>query len=660
MTSARCFYNWIREAGRGHVTAFLSWGGFFIYTAIAFFRIGSDSFSFFFGIGSESLPELCMGLGILAGASGFWYLLQPVKLDFYYSLPVKRGTIFWSRYAHGLVQVILPLFISMTACGVYECSVNQGFVSYAGSYVFRSAVIFSAVFLIFYHMTIVSFLAGGRIVSVLMVLAAFAYGGQMVFQGIAKAYAEYFFKAFYRIPALETLKEMLTPGLLSSSLTGAFLYDKREVLEYVPEKEDALAALLWILLFGVLLVCLERKRKVENVGKVFTFPMAERVIVFFLSVVLALWFGNIFMGSGIVLVLLFHILSELLIQRQGRRLFRRKWQMLLESASVLLVTACFAAGAEAFDGFLPERDELSALGICVNGVDMSQREYMKNSFGEESYETDRQLEQYTFREEGLSEGFSWIEGLTKKEEAGSDVDKENCYTFVTVCYQMKDGKERYLVYPADEDDFRAFAKVFETREYKEKAYPALLWENVGDNRFSFQDGVRSNQVLKLTGEEKERFLKLYKEEVMGFRMEELRGTAPAGIVEMRSEKWGETEELLIYPFFEKTYAFLKEHGEIKEDLLDYPVRSLKVTETYADKKEEEQVTDGLVTGSMRVEHYETKEELEEWRGRLLWAELDVQPLLCPLNYRGGIEAEVEEPESGAVVKVECCERTADR
>ncbi len=650
MTSARYLWNWIKEAGRGHVTAFLSWGGFFIYIVVTIFALQSDSYSTFSGIGSESLLYLSMGLGVLAAAAGFCYLEQPVKLDFYYSLPVKRGTIFWSKYIHGIVQVLFPLFISMAVCGFYECSINRDFVAYAGYYVLQSAVLFSLVVLIFYHISIVSFLAGGRFVTVLVLFASFIYGGQVVFQGIGNAYAKYFFKTFYRIPELEAMKEALTPEQLARKLTGAFLHDKIEALEYVPEKEIVLAAFFWILLFAVLMVCLERKRKVENVGKVFAFSAAERAFVFFVSVVLALLFGNLAMGYGILLVFLFHILAEMLIQRQGNALFRRKWQMAAECALVLLMTEGFAAGAKAFNDFSPERDEVSAVRICVNGMDMSQAEYEENFPGKETYETERKLEQFKFTEEGLAEGLFWIRSLKEKAETDGKAWE---YSFATVCYEMKDGRQRYRVYPVDEVDLQSFSRVFETKEYKEKAYPALLWENVGDNRFAWKDGV-CNQILKLTKEEKEVFLKLYKEEVLEFRMEELREAAPSGIVEMNSDKWGETEELLIYPFFEKTCAFLKEHEEIREDLLDYPVQSLKVKEDVPDRKEETYVGDGYA-GGVRIEHYETEEELKEWRGRLVWTKLDVQPLLCPLGYRGGIEADVEEPESGAVVNVKCCE-----
>ena len=49
--------------------------------------------------------------------------------------------------------------------------------------------------------------------------------------------------------------------------------------------------------------------------------------------------------------------------------------MAAECALVLLMTEGFAAGAKAFNDFSPERDEVSAVRICVNGMDMSQAEY---------------------------------------------------------------------------------------------------------------------------------------------------------------------------------------------------------------------------------------------------------------------------------------------
>ena len=172
MTSVRHFGSWIKESGRGHVTAAVSWGGLFIYTVVSIPGLRGDADSFF-GIGNENLFYLCILLGVLVSAAEFWYLEQPAKLDFYYSLPVKRGTVFWCRYVHGVLHVIVSLAVSMTALGIYGCRVDEDFLIYAGFYMFRSIFIFAAVFLTFYHIGIVSFLAGGRFVTVLVFFLLF-------------------------------------------------------------------------------------------------------------------------------------------------------------------------------------------------------------------------------------------------------------------------------------------------------------------------------------------------------------------------------------------------------------------------------------------------------------------------------------------------------
>lgn len=642
MTSVRHFGSWIKESGRGHVTAAVSWGGLFIYTVVSIPGLRGDA-DFFFGIGNENLFYLCILLGVLVSAAEFWYLEQPAKLDFYYSLPVKRGTVFWCRYVHGVLHVIVSLAVSMTALGIYGCRVDEDFLIYAGFYMFRSIIIFAAVFLTFYHIGIVSFLAGGRFVTVLVFFLLFTFSGQAVTEKIGRAYAAVYFKTFYRIPMLENIRETLTPGLLLRNLSGASLLDKREAFEYIPGQGTVLGAVLWVAVSFVLILYLERKRRVENVGRPFAFSGAERAFVFVLSVVPALCFGNLFTGSGILFVFLFHILSELFTGSCGKTIFKRKGQLILEGLTVLLAAGGFAAGAEAFDSFFPEKDELVAVRVCVNGVDMPQKEYAKNTSGEESYTTERLLARYKLTGEGMTEALLWLEGLERDISAG-----ERAYTFVTVCYEGKNEKKKYRVYPVKEEEFQAFSEVFATKEYKEKAYPALLWENVGENSFIWKDGVRNHQILELSKEEKEEFLETYKEEVYAFQMEELRTEAPVGIVEMESDKWGETEELLIYPFLKKTYEFLLDHGEIKEELTDYPVRSLRVLNSRP-------AGEG-VTGGVTLERCETEEELEAWSGRLAWEELDVQPILYPLGTGTEIEAEVEEPESGAVVTVKCREK----
>lgn len=88
MTSVKCFGSWLKEAGRGHLTALFGWTTFFIYTVLLVMRLSLDTSYTFFGIGNTVLLWLSMGLGVLFSFLEFFYLLQQKKQDFYYSLPV--------------------------------------------------------------------------------------------------------------------------------------------------------------------------------------------------------------------------------------------------------------------------------------------------------------------------------------------------------------------------------------------------------------------------------------------------------------------------------------------------------------------------------------------------------------------------------------------
>ena len=127
MTSEKYFSKWVREAGRGHLTALLAWGSLLLYGIITAAQLRFKSDYFFFGMGSGELLRICAGLGAVISFLEFFYLLQPKKLDFYYSLPVRKSTVFWSRYVHGLMHVFIPLCLVITACGLYESSFDIDF-----------------------------------------------------------------------------------------------------------------------------------------------------------------------------------------------------------------------------------------------------------------------------------------------------------------------------------------------------------------------------------------------------------------------------------------------------------------------------------------------------------------------------------------------------
>ena len=55
MTSAKYYSNWLKEAGRGHISAILAWGGFALYLIFKVMSLSVDTDFSFFGIGSAEL-----------------------------------------------------------------------------------------------------------------------------------------------------------------------------------------------------------------------------------------------------------------------------------------------------------------------------------------------------------------------------------------------------------------------------------------------------------------------------------------------------------------------------------------------------------------------------------------------------------------------------
>ena len=55
MTSAKYYSNWVKEAGRGHISAILAWGGFALYLIFKVMSLSVDTDFSFSGIGSAEL-----------------------------------------------------------------------------------------------------------------------------------------------------------------------------------------------------------------------------------------------------------------------------------------------------------------------------------------------------------------------------------------------------------------------------------------------------------------------------------------------------------------------------------------------------------------------------------------------------------------------------
>ena len=668
MTSAKCFINWMKEAGRGHLVASLGWGMFILYGILAVTRLSFDTQSTYFGIGGTvlELRWICMGLGILTAFIEYFYLFRQRQQDFYYSLPVSRETVFWSRYVHGLFHMLVPLILVMAVCGLYQAAIDPQFGPYVGSYTLKSILVYGASYLIFYHLGILCIVICGNIVSAIAVCAAEILYFPIVTGNICITLSENYFTSYYKNPLLERLYTVLSPERLTADLTGMSVFEKPFVLSFTPGLSSIAAAVLWIGIPFVLSAFAQKRRKTERTGWIFAFAPAERVVQILVSFLAGLWIFSFLsdfskdpaagIGSligcaagGVCAALVIHCLLEYAVQGTGAKLLRRKWQLAVSAAAVLAAGLAFPAGASAYDSIFPENAE--SVGVSIDGIGMDYWTYEEVSGNRVTYETNAQLSEYRLKDEGRTAVLGWLQEIIRNDPDGNEGADGAPYTRAKVCYYMPDGSTRYRSYPLSREQVEMFAGVYETDEYRQIAYPAVTLEDVSGDRFTWEDGVKDT-ALQITGDQKEELLNAYREDVSELRMEQLEEALPCGYVRVKSSKNGEITDMFVYPFFEHTCNLLGEYGiDTEKTLGDYEVESIQEMETLPAAG-----TDGLSSGGTHMNYYEQADEIETFKKKLIPDELDIQPLLYPLDHSSDIDASVVDDETNSIIHVSCVQR----
>ena len=101
MTSVKCFGSWLKEAGRGHLTALFGWTTFFIYTVLLVMRL-ILIFLYVFRDWKYSSALAEYGTGRPVFFLEFFYLLQQRRNRiFLLQSSGERKPSLWSKYSMG-------------------------------------------------------------------------------------------------------------------------------------------------------------------------------------------------------------------------------------------------------------------------------------------------------------------------------------------------------------------------------------------------------------------------------------------------------------------------------------------------------------------------------------------------------------------------------
>ncbi len=469
-------------------------------------------------------------------------------------------------------------------------------------------------------------------------------------------FAKHYFVTYYKIELLEKLNNILSPFGLAKRLAGLGIYEKRIALQYPLPAPYIIAAVVWAAVLFVLFSAAQKKRKPEYVGTPFMFRNVQRLTEILLSVLAGAWFAafaaeltktdSLLFGfvealCGAAAAFFVQYLIELAVKKQGVSLLRRKGQFAAVSIAAACIGPAMMFGARFYDGYFPK--EAEAVSVVIEGVGMSRDEYEMLD-GQENTVTEKYLYRFRMTGEGKKMTLQWAKDLAVAVN-GRDAEEQKSVTKATVCYETEGGSRHYRTYPVTEESLRKFSSVYETKEYKTLAYEGVSLEEVGQDKFSWKDGVFS-QTMKIEAEEKEELLKRYKEDVFRFQMEQLTKACPCGILEISSPADGEETELIVYPFFEKTCDFLESRGiDPEKQIKDYPVESVEIKKTSAVLPN--------VSGGSYVHFYEEPEEVDQWKEKLIPKAFDVQQILYPTDHTQNAEAVVTDEETASYVRVKC-------
>lgn len=566
---------------------------------------------------------------IICGLSGFFYLHSKKKVDLYHSLPVRREWLFATNYINGLLIYLIPYVINLLLCFVI-LKIN----GYMNLEMLTTALAAMAINLLFYSLiytivVIAVMLSGNFVVSCLGAGVFLSYGPILTI--LKEMYFNEFFITYYM--------DRRGSELLFLSPVGVYVSTASKIGGNGWPYGTLVKVFLATLLLIAFSVYLYKKRPSEAAGKAMAFNLSKPIIKFLLVIPFSLGGGILFRNIvnrasegwfifGLIFSLLItHGVIEIIYNFDIRSAFLHKRQILLSAVLTAIIACIFQFDLLGYDKYIPDKDKVKTMSIAISGLE-DNLQYFETESGKYSYQSniDYQLnnmllEDYEAAYELAKMGVSYVKEST--EITNSDhYDGEGNVNFYSVKYVLKNGKEVYRSYRANQEEtMKSMKDIYENPEFKQGHYPInklSIDEISGISSYNLMDSFTFN----LTEDEKAELLEIYKKELNALTFEELSNVDPLAEIIFNISDYRQFE-YNIYPSFKDTISFLQTHGfDPSKKIKTEDIESIRVMNTTIitedDSYEREQYYD-KVTAEYPDEYgseyasvdYLDKEQIEE-------------------------------------------------
>lgn len=577
------------------------------------------------GMFSPSMDRavITIAIAVLLALTGFAYLFSKKQVDLYHSIPVKREKLFIISYISGvliytgafLVQ-ILTVIIAAVSKGLFTNETGMDYLrTIGGDYLH---------FFLIYHVTIIAvMLTGNLLVSIAASGVLLTYG--LIASQILWNYSTMYFATYSSYPFTYGAVWKRVPFI---SPIASYIYFINYSTDYsdVPvgaQVGHMLLTLLIIVVLFFLAMYLYKKRPSEAAGKAIAYKKTEPVIRILIVILGSIMGGLLFVSLnnkptsswfwfGLILCgIVSHCLMEIIYRFDFKAFAGHKLQLVGCLAVAVLIGLIYRQDLLGYDTYLPDINQIQGASVAFTNVDSEMSGFVMEHidqngivYGTYGDKTAMQLEDisimdteavYELAKLGVErlDAFRYANGnggvmpiakyagnSAAEKESESAYEEKETLLYYTVRYTLKGGRTVYRSYAVNvQSAMDAFARVYDSEEYKEGAYSILsMIDNDIFNRVEVYD-VWGNKQLSLTENEMRGFLETYRKDLMKLSAETLATEVPIArlnaVYRTNGMKYPSRSDYsyedscsgyYIYPSFTETIAAMKKLGVYSGDM----------------------------------------------------------------------------------------------
>lgn len=546
-----------------------------------------------FLLGSNNIAVklgMCI-MAVLCGVALFSYLHSRQKVDFYHSIPLRRGELFRINYVSGILMV-LPAFLIMYVLTAIIGAV-MGVPTNAPDSITGSEIVYALIqhvifFLFMYTISVLAaVLTGNTILAVL--LDAWMLFSIPTVGLIGEMLGQQYLHNWCSSGILRWIERNTSPVVLYFSMSSDG--DFWGVYEYTTlgkaARTLAVVLVLTVLLTALCYVLFAR-RKSERAGVALAFEGIKLPLKCYMVLLIALLFGLVFLGIGgefwiwfglLAGTVLGHVLIEMIYHFDFRAAFAHWKTMIVLAVAAVAIVLGVQNDVMGYDKWLPREDKVASAGF-VTGLGYDSGTGYGTGIWDVYYRGDRSDNEMLTDPQNIAAirklAEIGIQSANKDGSVGGAYAGENQWNYMNVHYRMKNGRMESRSYsiPNSDEVWALLDSIRFTEDYQTKVNPLYTFDRDDETRAlsltvrtNAKPSENSGRVISDPAKARA-IVETLREETLTLTADMARSTVPVLRMDIQYEVRNSsdsyynpmTEYVPVYPAFTRTLALLTAEG----------------------------------------------------------------------------------------------------